>query len=477
MRTLSYPIVRRATALLLAVYAIMVLAAPASAVNVTGWWRMEADNDPGSGYSIANEVVGGPSLIGTSGNIQATVPVNPIPQPPMVANNFALSGDNNVNGTIAPYAGLDVTSGTFEFYARANEGDARFLLRQTGATGLRIDVPNNLRVQYSTAAGQVTIQGGLNNFDANWDHVAFTYDEVTGVGNVYVNGALAGTNDGPDNQPLTWPAALPLQVGNGMDGGGGLIDQAIFDELRIANMALPPSQFLNGTAAAPPLFVAPTPPTELVRFNFDTLASAPADTVMPEIVSLDLVSNAPLNINPAVLNGTNNVDLRFEISNPGPNYATQPVLRVFPAGNNDQQEAFDNDGYYEFTIEPIDGKQLDLDSLVFDAARGGGATPRGWAVRTSIDGFTSVLDTADIPTARPTFTPYLIDLSGPEFQGLTDPLTFRVYVYSPGNGSTVEFDNLRVLGFATAPIPEPATFSLLALGGLAVLRRRRRQSV
>ena len=34
------------------------------------------------------------------------------------------------------------------------------------------------------------------------------------------------------------------------------------------------------------------------------------------------------------------------------------------------------------------------------------------------------------------------------------------------------FDNIRVFGTA---VPEPATMSLLAIGGLAVLRRRRKQ--
>lgn len=451
---------------------LLFAASTASAVTVTGWWRMEADNDPGSGYSIANEVLNGSTLIGTSGNIQAGVPVNPLPQPPMLPNNFALSGDNEINGEIANYSGLNPTSATIEFFARSNEGDARFVLRQSGTTGLRIDQPNNLRVQYSTTSGQETLAPGTINFDANYDHIAFTYDEFSGISHLYLNGVSVADNTGnaTPGATLTWPSA-PLLVGNGVDGGSGLIDAPIFDELRITDAALLPSQFLTGSVAAPALAVLPDPPVELVRFNFDTLAGRGASNIAPEIVDSGIVSNPSLSINPAVVGGSNGSDLTFEISNQG--YATDAILRVFPAGNTNETAATANDGYFEFTVEADGGASLDLHSLVFDAARGGGGT-RGWGVRTSADGFLSLLDTDTIPTQRPTFTQFTVDLSDAMFQGVGDPLTFRVYVFSPGDGSTVEFDNLRLVGSLTS-VPEPATatLGLMALGGMMLRRRRK----
>ena len=60
---------------------------------------------------------------------------------------------------------------------------------------------------------------------------------------------------------------------------------------------------------------------------------------------------------------------------------------------------------------------------------------------------------------------------------MTDTLTFRIYVYSPANGSTIEFDDITIWGevFELEVIPEPGTLSLLALGVLGLLRRRRRK--
>jgi len=45
---------------------------------------------------------------------------------------------------------------------------------------------------------------------------------------------------------------------------------------------------------------------------------------------------------------------------------------------------------------------------------------------------------------------------------------------NPGGGATSWFDDLELLETPAPVVPEPATMSLLALGGLALLRRRRR---
>jgi len=162
-----------------------------------------------------------------------------------------------------------------------------------------------------------------------------------------------------------------------------------------------------------------------------------------------------------------------EISNPTPNYATQPVLRLSPAGSTTEASAIANNRYFEFTVEIDLGQSLDLMTLAMDAARGGGATQRGFAFYTSLDGFADAIHSGYIPAQRPNFTHYEFDLSGSPYQDLTGSVDFRFYVYSPSAGNTVEFDNIVLTGEA---VPEPATLILCGAGVLTCLWRRRKSA-
>jgi len=81
----------------------------------------------------------------------------------------------------------------------------------------------------------------------------------------------------------------------------------------------------------------------------------------------------------------------------------------------------------------------------------------------------------DYPDDDPDVGPQLVDMyinGGSPTDGNPDENTAildAVGLYNVGNGQVHAFDNLDV-----ANVPEPATMSLLALGGLAVLRRRRK---
>jgi hypothetical protein len=92
------------------------------------------------------------------------------------------------------------------------------------------------------------------------------------------------------------------------------------------------------------------------------------------------------------------------------------------------------------------GHTLDLANLTFSAGRGGEAgLPRGWALRSDVDGFTNSIDTQDVPTTRPVFTDFQVDLSGPGFQNLTE-VTFRIYTYVDGGGRSVDYDFITING-------------------------------
>lgn len=204
----------------------------------------------------------------------------------------------------------------------------------------------------------------------------------------------------------------------------------------------------------------------IVGYTFDTMTkNLTGPEYNPKLADPGL---DPL-VSAAVGKGAGN---SFEISNEATQYASGPELRVFPGGIS-ASTAIAANSYWEFTVKPADGQNMDLTDLQFDAARGGGGVPRGWAFETSVDGFgaTTIIQQADLPTARPNWTHYTIDLSAAKFQNLTTATTFRVYVYSPASGSTVEFDNVSLNGTIA---PEPATLALMGLGGLALVRRRRK---
>jgi len=212
-------------------------------------------------------------------------------------------------------------------------------------------------------------------------------------------------------------------------------------------------------------------PITLLEYTFPTAGGAGVEThssLSPTTVALGL--NPSFNM--AVRDTAGTITLGTE--NPTPNYATQPVLRVDPDGNSTSlAQAIANNKYFVFALQPDLNYELDLLQLEFLTARGGAGTPRGWGLRSSADGYAATIAGADITTVRPTWSSITVPLPASYFEGITGPVTFRMYLYSPADGSTIEFDNVRLIGEATL-VPEPATMSLLALGALALVRRRRR---
>lgn len=128
-------------------------------------------------------------------------------------------------------------------------------------------------------------------------------------------------------------------------------------------------------------------------------------------------------------------------------YVSDPVCSAGPtSGATDVTTAISTNSYFFTTINPLSGKKMSLTSLTVNLARGGAATPRGYAIRSSIDNYATSLGTADLATQRTTWTAVTIDLTGAEFQNLTAPLTFRVYIYAPSTTNVVDFDDIIING-------------------------------
>lgn len=141
--------------------------------------------------------------------------------------------------------------------------------------------------------------------------------------------------------------------------------------------------------------------------------------------------------------------------------------------------------YLGWSLTVADGFTMDIDAIHFNEAMNNSFSnpPGEWVLRSSLDGFATNAATGLITsgfqdiTGTNTYT--LINL-GPEFDGLTGTVEFRLYAeldgaFSPqwfvSDPTDGPFTNFTVEGVV---IPEPASFALLAAGALCGFARRRR---
>ena len=186
-----------------------------------------------------------------------------------------------------------------------------------------------------------------------------------------------------------------------------------------------------------------------------------------------LPTTTALNVTSAAVSETgSSADLAQGVALPNTVYLQQLILSTTAA------TAVSNNQYFQFTVGANAGYALNLSDLSFDAGRGGSSTPRGWVLRSSIDGFAANIATAAIPTVQPTMTPFSVALSASPYQGLLSPVTFRIYGYSPAApGVGNYFDNLTLNGLAiqvqAVPIPGAMAMFLDCPGSFGGRLRRR----
>ncbi len=131
----------------------------------------------------------------------------------------------------------------------------------------------------------------------------------------------------------------------------------------------------------------------------------------------------------------------------GLGYATEPVVIANPtSGATSATLAVTNSSNFSFAITPNAGNSISLTTLTFNIARGGAATPRGYDVRSSADGYATTLGTAAVATTRPNWTAVSIDLSGASFQSTTSTITFRIYIYAPSTVNSLDIDDIVLNG-------------------------------
>ena len=136
-------------------------------------------------------------------------------------------------------------------------------------------------------------------------------------------------------------------------------------------------------------------------------------------------------------------------------------------------------GYFTWTVSGQPGQKLDLTSLDFNSARGGGdpaTQTRGFRLYAAANGApinftdTPLLTVANETGTRAAPVARSADLSGAAFDAV-DSITFRYYPLTPANGNTMDFSGMTLVGTV---VPEPSTLGLAAIAGVFLFRRRSR---
>lgn len=145
-----------------------------------------------------------------------------------------------------------------------------------------------------------------------------------------------------------------------------------------------------------------------------------------------------------------------------------------PAGTSPSSAAaaITGNDYFSFTLTPVTA--VSLTNLTFDTAVSGNVTA-SYFVQASVGagGFSNVGST--VSTGSSTFSTQTISLSAPQFQNLTLPVTFRIYIFDDKSGSMSDLlDNVTLNGIAS--VPEPGTWAMMGLGAglLGAVQRFRR---
>jgi hypothetical protein len=124
--------------------------------------------------------------------------------------------------------------------------------------------------------------------------------------------------------------------------------------------------------------------------------------------------------------------------------------------------------YFSLTLTPNAGYEIDFTNWTFKA-QVSATGPVSFAVRSSLDGFTSDIYNPVIPNTALETGPYVASLVAPGFQNITTPITFRIYGWggtgAAGTFSINEFTfNGSVNPTCTVPVLSTSVTNVLCNG-------------
>ena len=117
--------------------------------------------------------------------------------------------------------------------------------------------------------------------------------------------------------------------------------------------------------------------------------------------------------------------------------------------------AMDNNAYFQFTLTPNTGFEIDFVSFFFTSqASSTGPNGSNVALFSSVDGYTTTIGTPTIPAPAGSAGPNTISLSAAAYQNITGAITFRLYAWGASAGTgTFSINDFTFNGTVAAAIP------------------------
>ncbi len=149
------------------------------------------------------------------------------------------------------------------------------------------------------------------------------------------------------------------------------------------------------------------------------------------------------------------------------------VLETYPGSSATSAAlALANDAYFTITITAHPGETFDLDTLFYKIGKGGASDPRGYFIRSSVDGYAADLYAETLPTgAAQAPALRMFNLSGHDN---LSTVTFRFYMFTPDPiWTSVDWKEIYFWSSPTS-IPTLNEWGMLLFAGILLLTAIRR---
>ncbi|WP_017259819.1 heparin lyase I family protein [Pedobacter arcticus] len=111
------------------------------------------------------------------------------------------------------------------------------------------------------------------------------------------------------------------------------------------------------------------------------------------------------------------------------------LLTGWTAGTAANPSSLNSNEYFEFKLEPTSGNKINFTNMLFNVNRDGTTHPNTFALRSSVDEFTSDIGAMQLITASGT-TPTQISFDASVLSNITVPITFRLYAFGATAGGS-----------------------------------------